>query len=161
MKSHVMIASALLGLVLAASTASAAPSVQLSSAWIQSPMPGAKETAGYVRIVNGADSDDRLLSVSSRWAGRVDMHEMVTEDGMMGMRPLIYGVKVPAGGTIDFSPSALHLMLVNPRKPFVGGRSKVPLQFHFQKAGTIAIEVPVQNIAPAAATEAPQQDHHH
>ena len=160
MKSHVMFAGALLGLVLAASTASAAPSVQLSSAWIQSPMPGAKETAGYVRIVNGADSDDRLLSVSSRWAGRVDMHEMVTEDGMMGMRPLIYGVKVPAGGTIDFSPAALHLMLVNPRKPFVGGRSKVPLQFHFQKAGTIAIEVPVQNIAPPA-TEAPQQAPHH
>lgn len=160
MKSHVMIASAVLGVVLAASTASAAPSIELSSAWIQSPMPGAKETAGYVRIANGAATDDRLLSVSSRWAGRVDMHEMVTEEGMMGMRPLIYGVKVPAGGSIDFSPSSLHLMLVNPRKPFVGGRSKVPLQFHFQKAGTIAIEVPVQNIAPAA-TEAPQHDHHH
>jgi copper(I)-binding protein len=160
MKSPVTTMSALLGLVLATSAASAAPSVQLNAAWIQSPMPGATETAGYVRIVNAADSDDRLLSVSSRWAGRVDMHEMVTEEGMMGMRPLIYGVKVPAGGTIDFSPSALHLMLVNPRKPFVAGRSKVPLQFHFQKAGTIAIDVPVQNIAPAA-TEAPQQEHHH
>jgi len=69
-------------------------------------------------------------------------------------------VKVPAGGSIDFSPSALHLMLVNPRKPLVGGRSNVPLQFRFQKAGTIIVEVPVQNIAPPA-TEAPQQAPHH
>ena len=150
-----------LALVLATSlaAASAAPSIQLTAAWIQSPMPGATETAGYVRITNGADSDDRLLSVSSRWAGHVDMHEMVTEDGMMGMRPLIYGVKVPAGGAVDFSPQALHLMLVNPRQKLVAGRSRVPLQFHFQKAGTIAVEVPVQNIAPAA-TDAPQLEHH-
>jgi len=150
-----------LALVLATSlaAASAAPSIQLTAAWIQSPMPGATETAGYVRITNGADSDDRLLSVSSRWAGHVDMHEMVTEDGMMGMRPLIYGVKVPAGGAVDFSPQALHLMLVNPRQKLVAGRSSVPLQFHFQKAGTIAVDVPVQNVAPAA-TDAPQLEHH-
>jgi copper(I)-binding protein len=161
MKANLLPALALvLGASFTAATASASPSIQITAAWIQSPMPGARDTAGYVRIANGADSDDRLLSVSSRWAGRVDMHEMVTEDGMMGMRPLIYGVKVPAGGTIDFSPQALHLMLVNPRKPFVAGRSKVPLQFHFQKAGTIAVEVPVQNIAPASS-EAPQPEHHH
>lgn len=145
---------------LTAATASAAPSIQISAAWIQSPMPGATETAGYVRITNGAETDDRLLSVSSRWAGHVDMHEMVTEDGMMGMRPLIYGVKVPAGGAVDFSPQALHLMLVNPRQKLVAGRSRVPLQFHFQKAGTIAVEVPVQNMPPAA-TDAAMPDHHH
>lgn len=137
---------------LAASAAEAAPAVQLSGAWIQTPMPGAKETAAYVHIDNPTEADDRLLSVSSRWAGRVDMHEMVSEDGMMGMRALTYGVKIPAGGSVDFSPQALHIMFVNLRKPFVGGKTQVPVQFRFLKAGTVTINVPVQNLAPT---------HHH
>ena len=136
-------------------SAGAAGTVSTSDAWVQLPMPGMTMTSAFVNVANAGENDDRLLSVSSRWAGSVEIHEMKTSDeGMMGMRELIYGVKIPAGESVALSPSATHLMLMNLRRRLVPGQN-VPLEFHFMRAGTITVSVPVR------ATAMPPMPHHH
>lgn len=115
---------------------------------VQPAMPGADSTSAYLRITNSGDEDDRLLGVSSRDFGAVEIHEMQNEDGMMGMRPLIYGLKVEAGETLDLNPMTSHVMLIGPRKNFKPGQ-KAPLALHFLKAGTIRIDAIVQPYKPA------------
>ncbi|MEQ1754996.1 MAG: copper chaperone PCu(A)C [Micropepsaceae bacterium] len=147
--------SAIVALAASVQAAGAAGNVSTSDAWVQLPMPGTTMTAAYVNVPNAGDVDDRLLSVSSRWAGSVEIHEMRTgDDGMMGMRELIYGVRIPAGETTGLTPSTTHLMLLNFRRRLVAGQN-VPIQFHFLRAGTLTVSVPVR------ATGMPPASHHH
>lgn len=147
--------SAIVALAVSVRAAGAAATVSTSDAWVQLPMPGTTMTAAYVNVANTGDTDERLLSVSSRWAGSVEIHEMRTgDDGMMGMRELIYGVRVQAGDTAELSPSTMHLMLLNLRRRLVAGQN-VPLEFHFLRAGTVTVSVPVR------ATGTPPMPHQH
>lgn len=96
-----------------------------------------------MRIVNRGASGDRLLAISSPRAGRVEMHEMSMDGAVMRMRPLLYGVPVPANGAFEFSPSGAHVMFNNMDGAYGVGQT-IPLRLTFQRAGVVDILVPVQ-----------------
>lgn len=121
--------------------------ITVSNAVVQPAMPGADSTTTYLKITNAGDEGDRLLGASARDFGSVEVHEMSNDDGMMGMRPLIYGLKVEAGETLDLNPLTTHIMLINPRRRFKPG-AQVPISLHFLKAGTIRIQATVQPYRP-------------
>ena len=106
-------------------------------------MPGAEVAAAYVRISNAGVSDDRLLGVSSPDAGRIELHAIESDGGVVRMRPLPYGVKIPAGATVDFTPATMHLMLFNARVTLSAGE-EIPLTLIFQHAGRLAIVATVR-----------------
>jgi periplasmic copper chaperone A len=139
-------------LVVLTAPAMAGSRIEVSSAQMQPAMPGADTTAIYLKFSNTGDEDDRLLGAAARDFGAVEIHEMTNEDGMMGMRPLIYGLKVEAGETLDLNPMTTHIMLINPRRTFKAGQ-KVPISLHFLKAGTIQLKATVQPYRPGANTD--------
>ncbi len=117
--------------------------IDVSDAYVKAMLPGQPVGGGFLTLHNGGASDDRLLSIVSPVAGRVEMHEMVMQNDVMRMRQLNDGIAIPAGETVTLKPGALHLMFMDVKQPFVAG-TKVGATLTFEKAGAIAIELPVQ-----------------
>ena len=146
-------------LFLLTTPAMAGSRIEVSSAQVQPAMPGADSTTLYLKFSNTGDEDDRLLGAAARDFGAVEIHEMSNDDGMMGMRPLIYGLKVEAGETLDLNPMTSHIMLLNPRRTFKAGQ-KVPVTLHFLNAGTIQLKATVQPYRPGTGMDNMDQGGH-
>ena len=146
-------------LALLTAPAMAGSRIEVASAQVQPSMPGAESTTLYLKFSNTGDEDDRLLGATARDFGAVEIHEMSNEDGMMGMRPLIYGLKIEAGETLDLNPMTSHIMLLNPRRAFKAGQ-KVPVTLHFLHAGTIQLKATVQPYRPGANTDSVEHSGH-
>ena len=97
-----------------------------------------KIAGGYVRIANIGSTPDRLLSVSSPAAERVETHITVREGDISRMRE-VKGYEIPANGTFEAKPGGAHLMFVNIKAPFKEGE-QIPATLRFAKAGEIKVE---------------------
>ncbi|WDS35787.1 copper chaperone PCu(A)C [Pseudoxanthomonas sp.] len=96
--------------------------VQVSNAWMRATPPQAPTAAGYLTVTNHGSQPDRLLSISSDAAERVELHSNDMQGGVMRMRRLDDGVALPAGGSIALAPSGTHLMFIAPRRPLLAGQ---------------------------------------
>ncbi|WP_027486437.1 DUF1775 domain-containing protein [Allorhizobium undicola] len=116
--------------------------LSLSNGYVKAMLPGQPVGGGYVVIANSGKQDDRLVSLSSPAAARVEMHEMAIENNVMKMREVKDGFVIPAGGKLEMKPGGYHLMFQQVKEPFKAG-GKVPVQLTFEKAGTVSMELPV------------------
>ena len=69
----------------------------ITQAWSRATPNGAKIAGGYLTIENKGTTPDRLLGGSGDIAGKVEVHEMATKDGVMTMRPLDKGLAIEPG----------------------------------------------------------------
>lgn len=155
LRNSLLAASLLNALPLAADdgdTVAAAPSITVTEVWSRPTAAGAGTGAGFLRIRNGGDQPERLLGASSARAAKVELHQLVEHDEVVGMRPLADGLAIPPGGEVRLAPSGTHLMLIDLQAPLVLGE-RVPLSLRFAQAG----EVPVALHVEASAPEAPHQ----
>ena len=104
---------------------------------------GSKVGAGYMTITNKGNAADRLLSASSPAAGKVEIHEMTMQDGVMKMRELAGGLPIEAGKTASLAPGGYHLMLTDLKAPLKEG-DLLELTLVFEKAGEIQVEATVE-----------------
>lgn len=144
--------------LLAAGAAQAAAPVGLSvtDAWSRPAAQGGNG-AGFMTLANTGKSADRLVSVASPIAGRVEMHESMVMDGKAMMHPRPGGVALPPGGKVEFKPGGWHLMLIGLKKPLKAGET-FPVTLAFQKGGKVTVNFTVRGGAPAAA---PTPEHKH
>lgn len=92
----------------------------------------------YLAIRNLAGAPDELIAVTSPLA----RHVVITQRSSPASPPVVvWGLPVPADGTLTLSPLTDDVVLENPA-PFEG-RSTVPLTLVFRHAGAVTIEVPV------------------
>ena len=112
--------------------------IKVEDAWARATPPGAKIAGGYVRIANIGSTPDRLLSVSSPAAERVETHITVREGDISRMRE-VKGYEIPANGTFEAKPGGAHLMFVNIKAPFKEGE-QIPATLRFARAGEIKVE---------------------
>ena len=103
---------------------------------------GSKIGAGYMTITNKGTATDRLVSASSPAAGKVEIHEMTMQGGVMKMRELAGGLPIEAGKTISLAPGGYHLMLMQLKAPLKKG-DKVPVTLTFEKAGKVDVTLDV------------------
>src|SRR3978361_467069 len=89
----------------------------ISQAWSRATPNGAKIAGGYLTIENKGTAPDRLIGGSGDIAGKVEVHEMATKDGVMTMRPLDKGLTIEPGKTVKLAPGGDHLMLVDLKNP--------------------------------------------
>ena len=82
-------------------------------------------------------------------AGRVEMHEMVMDGGVMKMRPLDQGLVIDPGKTVKFAPGGYHFMLMDLKTQLKQG-DKVPLTLQFEKAGKVNVSLDVQGVGAQA-----------
>jgi len=125
----------------------AAPDLVLDNAWIRATPPNARVAGAFLTLENTGTSADRLLSVSTEAAVRVEMHEMKMQGEMMQMRELKDGLALPAKHTVALRPGGIHLMLIEPKQPIAEGQ-RVPLIFHFEKAGDRTVQFIGRKNAP-------------
>lgn len=116
--------------------------LKISEAMVRGMLPGQKVAGGFLTIRNGGTEDDRLVSVSSPIADRVEIHEMSMQGDVMKMRPLKDGLPVEAGGAVELKPGGFHLMFMDVKQPVRAGAS-IAATFTFEKAGTVDIVLPV------------------
>lgn len=121
--------------------------LQISQAWTRAMLPGAKVAAGFVTITNSGRAAERLVSASSPIAAKVELHSMAVVDGVMTMRPIVGGVSVPAGGTVELKPGGDHLMLMGVSTPLKEG-DRVPVTLVFENGEEASVELMVM---PAGA----------
>ena len=128
----------------------AAPTpLQISEVWTRPTAAGAGTGVGFLRIRNPGATPERLLGASSERAGKVELHQLIEHDGVVGMRPLSDGLEIPAGGEVRLAPSGTHLMLFDLRAPLTPGE-RVPLSLRFEHAGTVPVALHVESAAPEA-----------
>lgn len=114
----------------------------ISNSWTRATPPNAKAGGGFVTITNNGSEADRLVSVASDVAARVEIHEMAVVDGVMKMRELEAGIEVPAGETVELKPGGLHIMFMGLKDKFVEG-GDVPVALTFEKAGKVDISLAI------------------
>ncbi len=108
--------------------------------------PGGSQVGiGYMSITNKDAAADRLVSVSSPAAEKVQIHEMTMQNGVMKMRELPNGLPIEAGKTVLLAPGGNHLMLMGLKAPLKQG-DKVPLTLNFEKAGKIDVTLDVLSV---------------
>src|SRR5882757_5561271 len=66
----------------------------ITQAWSRATPSGAKIAGGYLTIENKGSAPDRLLGGSGDIAGRVEIHEMAMDNGVMTMRWLDKGLTI-------------------------------------------------------------------
>ena len=135
--------------------------VTVSAGWSRATPKGAPVGGGYMTIVNAGPKADLLVSAASPAAGKVELHRMSMDGGVMKMRAIPDGVEVPAGGKVVFDPSGLHLMLVDLKQPLVEG-AHFPVTLTFRDAGAATVDFTVGGIgARSAPVAASPMDHMH
>jgi copper(I)-binding protein len=99
------------------------------------------EVAAYVRLRNNADRPDKLISLSTSAADRVEIHS--TSNGGMHVLP---SIDLPAAGELEIAPGGpVHLMLIGVRHRISPGDS-VDVRFMFERAAPVELDfVAVEN----------------
>jgi periplasmic copper chaperone A len=139
-----------LAIVLAGASASQAADVKagdlvISQAWSRATPGGAKIGAGYLTIDNKGSAPDRLVAVSGDVAGKIEVHEMALNNGVMTMRPIENGLTIEPGKSVTLAPGGYHLMMTDLKNPLKQG-DKLPLTLEFEKAGKVAVTLDVEAV---------------
>jgi copper(I)-binding protein len=125
----------------------------ITQAWSRATPGGAKVGGGFLTIENKGSVAERLIGGSADVAGKVQVHQMTTSNGVMTMRPLDNGVTIEPGKTVKLAPGGYHLMLLDLKSPLKQG-DKVLVTLEFEKAGKVKLSFDVQGVgapAPGAA----------
>jgi periplasmic copper chaperone A len=121
----------------------------ITQAWSRATPGGAKIAGGYLTIENKGSAPDRLISGAGEVAGKIEIHEMAMNNGVMTMRPLDKGLPIEPGKTVKLAPGGYHLMLMDLKNPLKQG-DKVPLTLKFEKAGEVKLALEVQAVGAQA-----------
>src|SRR6185312_11907598 len=125
----------------------------ISQAWSRATPGGAKIGGGFLTIENKGSAPDRLIGASADFAGKVELHEMAMNDGVMKMRPVEGGLTIEPGKTVKLAPGGYHFMMMDLKKPLKQGE-KLPITLQFEKAGKVTVTLDVEGVGakgPAGA----------
>jgi copper(I)-binding protein len=112
-------------------TWAACAGLQIENAWVRAAPPGANMMAGYATVKNTGTKTRTLGEVRSKDFDAIEVHKTVLEGGVSKM---IYleTVEVAAGGSAQFEPGGMHLMLFKPKRALKAGDT---LQLAFSCGG--------------------------
>jgi copper(I)-binding protein len=120
-----------------------ADSIMIKDAYVRTAMKGAKSGAAFMQIMNHSDTDDRLVSVASEVAKKVELHtHMDMGEGVMKMMHVEEGFVIPAGGMHGLSRGGDHVMFMGLTKDMIQGES-VEVTLTFEQAGNMVVQIPV------------------
>ena len=121
----------------------------ITQGWSRATPGGAKVGGGYLTIENKGSAPDRLIGGSVDIAGKVEVHEMAVNNGVMTMRPLDKGLAIEPGKTVKLAPGGYHLMMFDLKSPLRQG-DKLPVTLQFEKAGKVTVSLDVRGVGAQA-----------
>lgn len=98
------------------------------------PYADKQRTAAFFRIANSGGSGDQLVSVTSHAVEAVMLSRHESAGGADSMR-MVSSVEVPAGSTLEMTPSTLDVMVTVKGRWRVG--EAVPFVLHFRRTGPV------------------------
>jgi len=133
--------------------------LSITGLWARATPPRAQAAGGFLTIENTGTETDRLVDANSPIAGRVEIHEMAMNDGVMTMRALTEGIEIPAGDSITLAPGGVHIMFMDLKDGFTEG-SPVAMTLVFENAGEIEVSLPVLGLgAKGPSMKVMEHDH--
>jgi copper(I)-binding protein len=130
-RSAVRTALCFIGVHLAPAQAVATPAshragtIMIEDPRFQASSGGAKNAVRYMRLVNTGHEPDRLVGGAAVDLGRLEVHRSETFNGFARMLPLMEGLAIQPGETIELKPGSLHAILVDlPKGHGRGTKSK-------------------------------------
>ena len=121
--------------------------VEVSQAWARATPPGAEVGGAYATFRNTSTKELRITGVSSAVSGSAEIHEMSMVDGVMRMRHLEDGLRLPPGATVSLKPGGDHIMLMTLKHPLKAGDA-VALEFRVSDGETLKVSAPVREATP-------------
>lgn len=121
----------------------------ISQAWSRATPGGAKVAGGYLTIENKGTAPDRLIGGTADIAGKVEIHVMSMDKGVMKMHALDKGLAIEPGKTVKLAPGGYHVMLEELKGPLKQG-DKVPVALQFEKAGKVTVTFDVESVGAQA-----------
>ena len=110
--------------------------------WLQENPPGQRITAAFMKLENHSSTDAVLVASHTSVARVVEIHQVVTEDGLMKMRKLEQLV-IPAKASVELKPGGFHLMVIGVNQDLKAG-DEVRMVLKFADATEKTIVVPVR-----------------
>jgi periplasmic copper chaperone A len=98
--------------------------------------------AVYMPLLNRSAQDDALVSASSPFAKKVELHEVDIVEGIATMRE-VASFDLPRNKPVALRPKGKHLMLIGLKQPLRVGE-KFPLTLKFTQAGEVTVEVVIE-----------------
>ena len=149
-----------LPLLLAGPTCAALADVQagaltIGQPWSRATPKGARVGAGYLTITNTGTEPDHLVGVALASAGRVEIHAVTMEGGVMRMHPVEGGLEIGPGQTVTLKPGGQHVMFLDLTNPFREGET-VEVTLTFERAGTVRVPFKVEG----AGAQRPEEAEH-
>ena len=130
----------------------------IDNVWIKETPPKHKTTAGYLTIENLGDTDERLMSVSSSFAAKGEIHQMEMDGEVMKMRPIPDGLIIPAGEIIYLKPGSFHLMFMKLNMQIIPMQT-LELTLTFENLGSVIILATVES-APTSDNPSSKKYNH-
>lgn len=125
----------------AAPVAAAGP-LSAEGVWVRRSASG-QNSAAYLMLKNSGP-EDTLVVATVDFAKVAEIHETVAAaNGMMEMRPLAQGLKVPANGSVELKPGSYHIMIMELKQDLSVGTS-VKIKLTFKSGKTLDLTAPVQ-----------------
>jgi hypothetical protein len=135
---------AVLGAVTAAPMATLGE-VAIHDAWARASLGQMRSGAAYLTLEVTGDRVERLIAVTSPIAEKATLHTHVMDGDVARMRP-VAAIEIAPGAPTVLEPGGLHIMLTGLERSLVEGET-FPLSLTFERAGTVAIEVPIIGMA--------------
>ena len=117
--------------------------LRIEQPWSRATPKGAPVAGGYLKVTNTGTAPDRLVGASFASAGKGEVHEMKTQDGIMRMAELPDGLEIPAGGSVELAPGGFHLMFLGLKEQVAEGQ-RIEGTLTFAKAGTVQVQFQVR-----------------
>ena len=130
-------------LLLSACGARATPDIAISNGWARATVAGQTDAAAYLTISNRGGGEDRLVDVSIPRAGMAMLHGSTMNAGVMRMRALSDGLRIPAHTKVALAPNGAHIMLSGLTAPLRPGE-QFPATLRFAKSGTRQATIKVE-----------------
>ena len=130
----------------------------LSDFWIKKVIANNNITAGYIKIENKNEKNERLISVESNFSKRTELHYMNIKNDIMIMKHLEDGVLIKSKSKINLKPRSFHIMFIDLTRSF-NKTSYQKVKFNFENAGSIIINMPIINKAKISKDK--KKNHHH
>jgi copper(I)-binding protein len=127
--------------------------IAASDAWARPTLKGTRTGAVYLMLSNRGSAGDHLIGISTPVAERAEVHEDVTESGVMSMKPTP-DLVLPAGVSTAIEPGRYHIMLMGIKTPLSAGDS-FPITLTFATAPPLEVSVAVTRTPPKSASERP------
>ena len=128
----------------------------IDQAWVRLSPNKDSPSAGYF-VAHGGDTATQLRGVLTDYALKVEMHESMSDGGVMKMKP-IESVDIPAKGKVAFAPGGKHLMLWGVNDTAIS-RGKMTLTFLLANGDRLLVDAVIRKPGEEAPTPVKADEH--